>query len=264
MKIVGITSYYDEEQQCLNQAYLDAFRRNEFVPVIIPCFSSDNRESLSLNGMSEYFEYAKTIAEKIDILVLSGGADINPLIFGQENYASHNTNIIRDKVEFALAKTFMQAKKPIMGICRGFQLLGQVLKLDHFQQDLTETREVHSGSELEIEIRNEPVHEVTVYGEFLDFLNKNKVSHDGKINVNSWHHQGFTIKDNMRAIKEEQFSNISEKILCEKRIKILARTPCVIEAFEHSELPIFGVQWHPEEYGNKGLTIDYFLRNYGG
>ncbi len=268
MKVIGITGYEDENQQHINDAYVKAFTREGFIPVIIPTFSFGNRECNLESTKKEYENMAKGIAEKIDILVLTGGGDINPSMFEEVNYASYNTDISRDKTEMALLDEFIRLKKPIMGICRGFQLIGQKFKLNFFQQDLGNVKEeVHSGKDLDISIRNEPVHEVMLFGEFLDYyigLHATTKT-EASLVVNSWHHQGFTFKNTCKRCKDpEEISDLTEVILAESKLKVLATTAAVIEAFEHSELPIFGVQWHPEEYGNNGLTIGYFLKNYGG
>ncbi len=267
MKIIGITGYYDDKQQHINQAYVKAFTREGFAPIILPSMSFGKREAKLQEIETAYEEMAKGLAEKIDILVLSGGGDINPCIFGEVNYASYNTDLARDKTEMALAKEFIRLKKPIMGICRGFQLLGQIYELENFQQDLAKVNETHSGKDLSIETRNEPLHEIMLFGEFLDhYIGLHATDKkDASIMVNSWHHQGFTLRQDLKECANlEELDKHLASILKKKKLKVLASTQSIIEAFEHSELPIFGVQWHPEEYGNTGLTIDYFLKNYAG
>ncbi len=266
MKIIGVTGYYDDNQQHINQAYIKAFSREGFTPVILPSMSFGNREVNSKATEKYYKNLAKSIAEKIDILVLTGGGDINPFVFGETNYASYNTDISRDRTEIALAKAFIELKKPVMGICRGFQILGNIYKLKHYQQDLDKTDEVHSGKALGIETRNEPFHDLILFGEFLDYYKGLHGTDDyDSIRVNSWHHQGFTYKEDLKACENpNEMNDYIKSIAEETKLKILASSVSVIEAFEHSELPIFGVQWHPEEYGRSGLTIDYFLKNYAG
>lgn len=263
MKLIGITGHSKEKQQHLNDAYIKAFTREGFLPVIIPTFDFSNREVLSPSDTNRYKEMAEAFTGKLDALILSGGADLNPLIFGDENYDSHSTNIARDYTESFLTNAFLAAKKPIMGICRGFQLLGNIFGMPNFYQDLAHTGEIHSGAALESEIRNEPIHVVTLKDNLLKHYRNGYLDNSkDAITVNSFHHQGFTFKHDMKQIKPEKADDFIKTILEKSKLKVLAFTPAVIEAFEHSELPVFATQWHPEEYGPEGITIGYFLKNF--
>ncbi|MEO0169200.1 MAG: gamma-glutamyl-gamma-aminobutyrate hydrolase family protein, partial [candidate division WOR-3 bacterium] len=59
-----------------------------------------------------------------DLLVLSGGKDINPKRYNEEiKYENVEVDEERDELEFNLIDEFLRSKKPIFGICRGFQVL---------------------------------------------------------------------------------------------------------------------------------------------
>jgi putative glutamine amidotransferase len=56
-------------------------------------------------------------------LVLCGGGDVLPSLYGQENTASSLLDLRRDEAEQNLIHAYAQAGKPILGICRGMQIL---------------------------------------------------------------------------------------------------------------------------------------------
>ena len=55
--------------------------------------------------------------------MLCGGSDIHPSYYNEEMDGSRNIDEARDKQEFALLKAFVEAGKPVLGICRGCQLI---------------------------------------------------------------------------------------------------------------------------------------------
>ena len=61
--------------------------------------------------------------EKYDALILSGGGDVDPQRYGEENTACFGVDPARDEAEFRLIEAYLRAGKPIMGICRGHQVL---------------------------------------------------------------------------------------------------------------------------------------------
>ncbi len=263
MKLVGISGYAGEKQQHLNNAYVTAFQRAEYTPIILPSLIIGNREAYSDQIKAEYEHRAMNVAKKLDILVLSGGMDLNPATYNEYNYDSRGTDLMRDRTEAALAKAFIELKKPIIGICRGFQMLGNMFGLEYFQQSLDDTKELHNASSQDIEIRSEPVHDIYLYGPMYQFYKKLGLLKldDNRIQVNSWHHQGFTFKRDCKPYKndDELIKEINSYAFDKKEIRILASTDTTIEAFYHTTLPIYGFQWHPEEYGDKGFTIQFFL-----
>ena len=65
--------------------------------------------------------------EGFDALILCGGDDLAPDRYGQEDRGSQPPDLPRDRAELALTEAFLSSGKPILGICRGFQLLNVVL-----------------------------------------------------------------------------------------------------------------------------------------
>ena len=150
-----------------------------------------------------------------DGLILCGGGDIEPSRYGQEMNGSFPPDLPRDEAEFALIEAYMAAGKPILGICRGMQMLNVALGGDMIQHLPDGCRTFHCG-------REDKVHPVrAAEGSVLYQLY-------GKLfAVNSYHHQavGGMGRDLIPTAWTESG---------------------VVEALEHTSLPILGVQYHPE------------------
>ena len=162
-----------------------------------------------------------------DGLLLCGGGDIHPSYYGQEINGSRGINEARDAHEFALARAYVAAGKPIFGICRGHQLLN-VLFGGTLVQHLP-TAEQHMQ-------RNGffPTHPVRVIGE--NFLSR---LYGERLIVNTSHHQAVGV-------------------LGRDLIPLATWEDSHIEAFAHKSLPVFGVQWHPESTPKDELTVKLF------
>ncbi|MEW6447140.1 MAG: gamma-glutamyl-gamma-aminobutyrate hydrolase family protein [Bacillota bacterium] len=133
--IIGITSAFDEEEArfSLTRYYIDAVTQAGGLPFILP--------SLSM-------ELAAAALERVHGLILSGGGDIDPSYFGEEPLPStKKITPRRDAFEIAVARAALIRQVPVLGICRGLQVLnvaagGKVLQdislgvcnpLKHFQ-----------------------------------------------------------------------------------------------------------------------------------
>ena len=149
-----------------------------------------------------------------DGLLLCGGADMHPSHYGEEINGSVNISPERDANDIAFAKAFIEARKPILGICRGHQILNVVLGGSLHQH--IPTAENHRAP-------GDAVHAVTAQGEsFLMDL------YGQQFFVNSSHHQAV--------------ARLAEGL----RITLRCSEDGTVEAFEHQTLPILGVQFHPE------------------
>ena len=151
-----------------------------------------------------------------DALLLPGGADMDPTLYGAENLGSIGIDRELDQKEIALARAFCAANKPILGICRGMQVLNVAFG-GTLIQDLP-TAAVHRWEES----TGDKAHMVTaaeggfayqIYGE--------------RFSVNSAHHQG------------------ADRIAAHFKVAAQADDG-VVEAIEWPERKIYGVQWHPE------------------
>ena len=181
--------------------------------------SRDNYEkAVLLAGGEPYSYYLPKISLDYDALVLGGGADLAPSLYGQEDTASFGIDKARDDIEIALTKAYLQAGKPILGICRGHQAVNVALG-GTLVQDLGRKLNLFHGQD---EVGNDRFHPIRcIYGSRTHKL-YGDLSH-----VNSAHHQVVSQPG--------------------KDLYVTAVTECgLIEATEHLTLPVVTVQWHPE------------------
>ena len=162
-----------------------------------------------------------------DGLLLTGGGDVSPHLYGQEDQGSLLMDHHRDRTELALAAAYLAAGKPILGICRGHQVLNVALG-GTLIQDLGETgNRVHRRTATQ-----DKVHTVTALpGSILHGL------YGGTFGVNSAHHQGVDAPGSGAVIT--------------------ARTrDGVAEGLEVPGNPVLGVQFHPERMTGAHLRSD--------
>jgi putative glutamine amidotransferase len=182
-------------------------------------------------------------AQALDGLVLHGGADVWPGSYGQTALRPEwNGDALRDAYELELTHAFVEASKPVFGICRGLQLLNVALGGTLYQDLQTQLPGARVHMDRPIYERN--LHEIEIVaGTRLEQLLgdlKNK-------KINSIHHQGI--------------QDLAPEFVVEAR----CAEDGVIEAIRHSKLPyVAGVQWHPElhrpEHGvmnDTSMLIDF-------
>src|SRR5689334_22471273 len=94
----------------LGQSYIQAVERAGGIPLLIP----PQRDAESLQAISA----------RIDGLLLSGGGDVDPTLYGEERLPEcGEPEPERDELEIALALLALEHKQPIFGVCRGMQVL---------------------------------------------------------------------------------------------------------------------------------------------
>ena len=171
--------------------------------------------------------YVPKLDPTYDALVLCGGADIDPSIYGQENTASVDIDHERDSAEFELFEMYKAQNKPILGVCRGHQLINVAMGAPLIQH--LENAHLHSSNIAEFDL----IHDVTA--DKNGFVGK---LYGEKLVTNSFHHQGVgTPAKGLRAVAWSENGK-------------------VIEALEHEFLPIISVQWHPERMCCDHLRAD--------
>lgn len=113
--VIGITGNFNEGQLKLLPGYFRSIEAAGGTPVVIPPRRKPDASLISL-------------IDRIDGLLLSGGADINPILMGEDPVpALHGINNERDAFELALTRLAYNRQVPMLGICRGIQVLAAAL-----------------------------------------------------------------------------------------------------------------------------------------
>ena len=219
MKIVGISSSIIKEQNeeaflgyersYVNEDYIKSVIKNDATPMIIPFNTND--------------EIIKKQLSSVDALILSGGHDVNPLNYNnQPREKLGQTFDKRDKFDLKLIKYALEKDIPVLGICRGLQILN-VYFGGSLYQDLSYDKKIYIKHDQQYNPKNiSHTVELTQGSKLYDIFSKNIIS------VNSFHHQTI--------------DNLADGLIAS------ALSPDgVIEAIEHKDYKfVVGVQWHPE------------------
>lgn len=157
-------------------------------------------------------------ADLADGLLLSGGRDVATALYGQEPHCDAlSEDIERDTLEWKLIPAFLERKKPIFGICRGFQVLNVYFGGSLYQDIPSELGGEHNtkGGLHPATLKKDSIlgH---LFGEHMD--------------VNSYHHQAVDALG--KGLIATAWAD--------------AGGHSIIEGIEHETLPVWAVQWHPE------------------
>ncbi|MCQ2154166.1 MAG: membrane dipeptidase [Bacteroidales bacterium] len=209
--VIGITGNFKSEDclLLLAQAYVEAVAGSGACPVIIPpCPDARTVE---------------TTLDRLDGIVFSGGADFSPEYLGEEPLPTGKFSFCpeRDASEFLLMRAALERQMPVLGICRGEQLLCLAAGGKIWQDLPSQTGStIHSQGGP----RNEASHGVDILpGTLLEGILESK-----HISVNSFHHQA--VREVPPALRIAAYSEDG-----------------VVEAVESAQFkPVLGVQWHPE------------------
>lgn len=116
MRLIGVASTLDDRtgQMTIHQDYINAVLRAGALPVLLPL--TDKEEAL------------EEALRRIDGLLLTGGADVEPARYGEEKLPlCGETAPIRDRIEFFLCRRALEMDLPILAICRGEEVLSCAL-----------------------------------------------------------------------------------------------------------------------------------------
>lgn len=214
--VIGITGNFGDKGCELAEGYFESILRAGATPVVLP--PTEDADALV------------SVLDRIDGLLLSGGADLNPLFVGEEPIpALHSINARRDLSELLLIRLAYDRQIPILGICRGIQLMAAALDGSIWQdlgsaelpETANSTKLLKHSQDLDRSVASHTVK--TAEGSLL-----RSIMGEETLYVNSFHHQ---------AVRDPG------PHLC-----VSATAPDgVIEAVESTEhKSILGVQWHPE------------------
>lgn len=208
--VIGIAACGStDNRQFVTEAYIEAVSRTGGIPLILPIL--DDAAILT-----DYLQIC-------DGFLFCGGRDITPLLFGEELLTDRGgTDLFTDRFHLALMQKVLHAKRPVLAICRGMQVMNLALG-GSIYQDLS-LRPSPTLQHMQISgSRKDPCHKITVSQNSMlsDFLGTHA-------NVNSFHHQCLHfIPPQIRPVA--------------------TASDGVVEAIEIPGHPFaLGVQWHPE------------------
>jgi len=224
--LIGLSVNHKEGTSRIADAYVNAVLKVGGTPVLIPLTTNE--------------AILEEIITQIDGLILSGGGDIYSPFYGEEVHpAVDDYDLERDRYDIALVKQAAERQLPILGICRGCQLINVAFG-GTLIQDIPSQVPKSIVNHNQEEAREVATHSIRIISGSL----LNKIVHSEQIKVNSFHHQAVkTVAPGFAAVAWTEDG--------------------VIEAIESSEEKvILGVQWHPENGAAAGdpVMLDLFRR----
>lgn len=217
---IGISSNRKDGLSCIAETYVQSVLQAGGAPVLIPVITD--------------IEALTAIVSGLDGLLMSGGGDINPLYVSEEPIPQlQDVDTFRDEFDLILLRLATNRQLPVMGICRGHQIInvafGGSVYQDIYSQH--EGKLIKHSQTLSREYASHSVRITDPASRLSEILKKKP-----EVLVNSFHHQ---------AVKE---------IAPEFRETAVAPDG-INEAMEHPEKEIFSVQWHPEAMASNGDEV---------
>lgn len=214
--IIGITAGREKsdtniQKICLIEKYTEAIIHSGGIPWIIPPGTPT--------------EAILSILQKIEGLMLTGGGDIETSRFNGEFHPKvYGVDVERDHLETELVLAAVKHQKPLLGICRGIQVINVAIGGDLYT-DITDQRPESLRHDWFPDYPRDLLpHTVEIRSDSL----LNLITSQKEMKVNSLHHQG--IKNLAKKLKGTAFSPDG-----------------IIEAVEMENHPfLLGLQWHPE------------------
>jgi putative glutamine amidotransferase len=191
-------------------------------------------QSGALVRVLEVSESPRALLSQLDGLLLTGGGDVDPVLYGEERHpAVYDAEPGRDEFEIDLARRAMDADLPLLAICRGAQVLN-VAAGGSLVQDIPSALPTALSHSVNVP-KDAPAHDVQVAaGSVLAGALGPSVTGDGSCRVNSRHHQSV--------------GRLGDRLV------VTASAPDgVIEGIESPGATFcVGVQWHPENFWRTG------------
>lgn len=210
------------------KGFVQALQKVGGLPLVMPI--NQNTEDVS-----EYVSH-------IDKLLLTGGQDVTPALYGEEPHPKlGQTDILRDNWELALIEEALKQHKPIFAVCRGMQLMnvyfGGTLHQDLSLYDDWTVKHVQTPTS-----PSYATHSVQLTGD----SPLSKILNTRELSVNSYHHQIIKRTAPALQVAAKSRDNVAEAVTA-----------------KDEALRILGVQWHPEldfDVNEQSLALfDYFV-----
>lgn len=214
---VSPTKEYAELRDAISHDWVRYLDSLGLFPLLIP------------NALGDAKKYARDAG--IDALLLTGGNDVSPQTYGAELESSSGDSacLERDQTELQLLAFAEERRLPVLGVCRGMQLLNV-----YFGGSLVQSIARQIGPQVNHVAHDHPVK--IIHPKFAEFLGETRAT------VNSYHTQGV-----VRDVLGKDLEPFAE-----------SEADGVLEGIVHARLPMAGVQWHPERK-NPARAIDQKL-----
>lgn len=209
--VIGVTCHpdYATNKLTVNKGYIHALEKNGALPVLLP----------EITCLAMVLEAAKLV----DGLLLAGGVDVDPRLFGEQPLGTQEITPERDSFEMTILGEFLTRDKPVLAICRGVQVLNIYAGGDIYQDINSQRKRVIKH--MQQAPKWYPSHTVTLK----EGSKLQKITGGSELQVNSYHHQAAR-----RMAPGFEPVAWSEDGVVE-----------AIESVTHSF--VLGVQWHPEQ-----------------
>lgn len=217
--LIGITTSCEKKPRkpytCVSKNYVDSILAAGGLPVLIP--------------ITEDEDILKGYIGLIDGLLFSGGEDVHPLVYGENPIRENGeVSVERDNCEIALYKMAYEKDMPVLGICRGIQLInvsaGGTLYQDIYVQRSNTLG--HNPADTPVSTQYHTVH-IEKTSKLFEIFNNEEMA------VNSAHHQAVKVPGKGYKVTAMSSDGIIEGIEATRKRFIL------------------GVQWHPEDLAFK-------------
>lgn len=200
----------------LSDAYVPFLSSLGLIPILIPNYHPDP------------VAYAEAVGA--EGLVLTGGGDIDPQVYGQVNDGSIEISTQRDAVEFQLMTLAVERRWPVLGICRGFQVVNV-----YFGGSLVQ--------DIPSQVQNAVPHEDSTHPVTITDARLHSVVGGPVLTVNTYHHQAV----------------LPDTLASGLDVFAVSEVDGVIEGIRHRAYPVLAVQWHPERRDYPSAAADVAL-----
>lgn len=223
MPVVGVSAYVmDDTKNAVNTTYTSAVRNAGGVPIVIPLTGND--------------EQIAAYVDMIDALIMTGGADYDPALYGEDPIRQLGTvQPARDEFDIKLIRAAVAKGIPVLGICRGMQLMAVAFGGTLWQDIPSQVKSSYVRHQQGGIPSSVATHNIKI--EKGSFLEKALGSTEAK--VNTFHHQATKVPSTGFKVVATAPDGIVEAV---------ERVGALDKKYKDGGAIIIGTQFHPEGF----------------